>query len=112
VVVRSVGEAPKPDLGRFEVTHDPEDRWRFKTPSLRNVAVTAPYMHDGSLGSLEEVVRFYVRGGVPHHGLDPMIQPIALSEDSIRAMVAFLGTLTSGDIETLRADARSADVGN
>jgi cytochrome c peroxidase len=111
-VVRSVGEPPRPDLGRFEVTLDPQDRWRFKTPSLRNVALTAPYMHDGSIATLEEVVRFYARGGIPHPGLDPMIQPIALSDDSVRALVAFLRSLTSEDIEALRADARSVNVGN
>jgi len=111
-VLRSVGEPSRPDLGRFEVTLDPADRWRFKTPSLRNVALTAPYMHDGSLGTLEDVVRFYARGGVPHPGLDPMIAPIDLSEDSIRALTAFLRSLTSDDIEALRADARSAVVGN
>ena len=51
------------DDGRFEVTRQPRDRWAYKTPSLRNVALTAPYMHDGSLATLSEVIEFYDRGG-------------------------------------------------
>ena len=100
------------DLGRHEVTLDPADLWRFKTPSLRNVALTAPYMHDGSLRSLEAVVRFYDRGAVPHEALDPRIRPLGLGEDEIAALVAFLESLTSPDIAALIADARSVAVGN
>jgi cytochrome c peroxidase len=111
-LVRSVGNDPLPDLGRFEVTLDPEDRWRFKTPTLRNVALTAPYMHDGSLRTLEEVVRFYSRGGVPHDGLDPLILPLHLDDREIDALVAFLESLTSPDVAELQADARSVPVGN
>jgi cytochrome c peroxidase len=111
-VLMSVGEPAAPDLGRFEVTLDPDDKWRFRTPSLRNVALTAPYMHDGSLATLEDVVRFYVRGGVPHPGLDPMIEPLSLSDDSVRAMVAFLSSLTSPSVASLEVDARSVEVGN
>jgi len=110
--VRSVGNERAPDLGRFEVTHDPADRWRFKTPSLRNVALTAPYMHDGSLRTLEAVVRFYRDGGIPHEGLDPLIQPIELTDDEVAALVAFLGSLTSNHVDELVADARSVPVGN
>ncbi|MGE5175822.1 MAG: cytochrome-c peroxidase [Hyphomicrobiales bacterium] len=111
-VLRTVGEPARPDLGRFEITHDPDDRWRFKTPSLRNVALTAPYMHDGSLRTLEDVVRFYDRGGVAHAGLDPMIRPLGLEPDSVRALVAFLVTLTGSDVDSLIDDARSVPVGN
>ena len=106
-------ETPRPsDLGRFEVTLDPKDRWRFKTPSLRNVALTAPYMHDGSLRTLEEVVRYYDRGGRPHEGLDPLIRRLDLGETEIESLVAFLTSLTSPAIERLQQDARSAGVGN
>jgi len=111
-VVRSVGEPPVADLGRFEVTGDPADRHRFRTPSLRNVALTAPYMHDGSLRTLEEVVRFYDRGGVPHPGLDPRIQPLGLSDADVAALVAFLTSLTSPEVAALIDDARSVEVGN
>jgi cytochrome c peroxidase len=110
--VDAVGEPPQADLGRYEVTLDPDDLWRFKTPGLRNVARTAPYMHDGSLRRLEDVVRFYDRGGVPHEGLDPAIRPLGLSEAEIGALVAFLQSLTAGNIDELVADARSAPIGN
>ncbi|HEY6599430.1 MAG TPA: cytochrome c peroxidase, partial [Pseudomonadales bacterium] len=67
------------DLGRYEVTQLPDDRWRFRTPTLRNVAVTAPYMHDGSIATLADVIDYYAAGGVPHEGQDPLIKPIALT---------------------------------
>ncbi len=111
-LVRQV-EAPRPtDQGRFEVTRNPADRWRFKTPTLRNVTLTAPYMHDGSIRSLEAVVRFYDRGGAPHDGLDPLIEPLELNDEEIASLVAFLGSLTGSNVEELRADARSVPVGN
>ncbi|HXV14461.1 MAG TPA: cytochrome c peroxidase [Candidatus Krumholzibacteria bacterium] len=108
----AISEKREPDLGRFEVTQKPEDKWRFRTPSLRNVAVTAPYMHDGSLRTLEDVVRFYARGGVTHPGLDPLLRPIDLSEHDVAALVAFLQGLTSPDLAELVADARSVAVGD
>ncbi len=111
-LVESVGEAPQSDLGRYEVTADPADLWRIKTPSLRNVALTAPYMHDGSLRTLEAVVRFYDRGGHRHPGLDPLIRPLGLSDGEARALVAFLRGLTASNTGALVADARSAPVGN
>ena len=69
-------------------------RGRFKTPSLRNVAVTKPYMHDGSFDSMEDVVDFYNRGGNPNANLDPVIRPLHLSLEEKRAMVAFLEALS------------------
>jgi cytochrome c peroxidase len=111
-LIRSLSDPRPLDLGRFEVTLDPADRWRFKTPNLRNVALTAPYMHDGSLRTLEEVVRFYDRGGIPHQGLDPMIAPLGLTEEEVAALVAFLESLTSPGVAELQADARSVAVGN
>jgi cytochrome c peroxidase len=111
-LIRSISEPRPPDLGRFEITLDPNDKWRFKTPSLRNVALTAPYMHDGSLRTLEEVVRFYNRGGFPHENLDPLIRPLDLTDEEVAALVAFLRSLTSPDISALIADARSVAVGN
>ena len=60
----------KPDLGRFEVTKDEKDKGAFKTPTIRNVALSAPYMHDGSQKTLEEVVEWYAKGGHPNPHLE------------------------------------------
>ena len=104
---------PRPnDLGRYQVTGDPADRWKFKTPILRNLTLTAPYMHDGSLGNLRDVVEFYDRGGVPHEGLDPAIRPLGLEERQIDELVAFLESLTGDNVDELVRDARSEKIGN
>ncbi len=87
------------DDGRFGVTRDARDRGAFKTPTLREVARTAPYMHDGSLASLEDVVEFYARGGNANPALDPEVRPLTLDAADKRALVAFLRALT-GTIET------------
>ena len=84
------------DIGRANATGLTEDIGRFKTPSLRNVAITAPYMHDGSKRSLEDVIDFYDAGGQPNPGLDPLIRPLRLTVDEKRALVSFLHSLTSG----------------
>ena len=94
-----------------EVTGNPEDRFRYRTPSLRNVALTAPYMHDGSLTSLEAVVAFYDSGSGGDPGRDPRLQPLGLSRDERQALVAFLGSLTGANVDALAADARSAPIG-
>jgi len=62
------------DLGRYEVSKNEADRGAFKTPSLRNIALTAPYMHDGSLKTLKEVVDFYIGGGNSNPHLDPQLK--------------------------------------
>jgi cytochrome c peroxidase len=111
-LIDSVGDPPVPDFGRLEVTERPADRWRFRTPSLRNVALTAPYMHDGSMRTLEGVVRYYDQGGERHAGLDARIRPLGLAEDDVAALVAFLGALTGDHVGELIADARSVPVGN
>jgi cytochrome c peroxidase len=83
------------DLGRFVVTGNPADRGRFKTPSLRNVELSAPYFHNGQFNTLEEVVEFYDRGGdfqSPNH--DPRIVPLGLSVGQKAALVAFMKALT------------------
>ena len=89
-----------------------DELWRYKTPSLRNVALTAPYMHDGSLQTLRQVIVFYDRGGLRHDGIDPLIQPLGLAADEIEALVAFLESLTGDNIAELVADARSTSIGN
>jgi cytochrome c peroxidase len=81
------------DLGRYEVTKDDADRGRFKTPSLRGVGLTAPYMHDGSLKTLEGVIEHYSRGGQTNPHLDPAVKPLRLTADEKAALVAFLKAL-------------------
>lgn len=110
--LETIGLPPASDLGRHEVTLEPDDLWRFKTPGLRNVALTAPYMHDGSMATLEAVVRFYDRGAIAHAGLDPLIHPLGLSDLEVAALVAFLESLTGDNVPELIADARSVAVGN
>lgn len=89
------------DLGRYEVTQDPQDLWRYKTPSLRNVALTTPYMHNGALLTLEEVVDYYNRGGTGAEGQDPRIQPLGLTTGKKQALIAFLKSLTGDNVHTL-----------
>ncbi len=81
------------DVGRFEITRDPADRWAYVTPMLRGVKDTWPYMHDGSLKTLEEVVDFYDRGGGRNPALDPKIKPLGLTAEEKAALVAFLEAL-------------------
>lgn len=85
-----------PDLGRFMVTKDPRDWGAFKTPTLRDIASTGPYMHDGSLKTLEEVVEFYNKGGTPNKNLDQTMKKLNLTPVEQKALVAFLKAL-SGD---------------
>ena len=96
------------DLGRYEVTGKPADRWKYRTPGLRNVELTAPYMHDGSLSSLEAVLDFYAKGGVPNPGLDPLIRSVHLSAKDRRDLVEFLKSLTSVWVPQLIESARAA----
>jgi cytochrome c peroxidase len=84
------------DAGRETVTRDPADRGRFRTPSLRDVELTAPYMHDGSVRTLEEVVEFYDRGGGQNPSLDHRIRPLGLTPQERADLVAFLRALTGG----------------
>lgn len=84
----------KPDLGRFEVTKRDADRGAFKTPTLREIARTAPYMHDGSLKTLLDVINFYDRGGIPNPYLSPDMKPLKLSEQEKADLVEFLKSLT------------------
>lgn len=111
-VIGSVGEPRPSDLGRYEVTQNPADRWGYKTPTLRNVALTAPYMHNGTFGTLTEVVDFYNQGGVPNPLLDPLIRPLELTDTEIRQIVAFLKSLTGDNVESLVLDAFAAPIGD
>ena len=86
-------DKPNPDQGRFEVTHKDADRGAFKTPTLRDIARTAPYMHDGSLKTLDEVVEFYDKGGTLNKNLDEKMKPLNLTADEKRALVEFMKAL-------------------
>lgn len=82
------------ELGRFLVTRSRADIGTFKTPQVRNVGVTAPYMHDGSMATLWDVMDHYNRGGEPNPFLDGGIEPLALTDKEIDQLVAFMFTLT------------------
>jgi len=88
-------QADKPDLGRVAISKDPKDTGAFKTPTVRNVALTAPYMHDGSIATLEEVVEWYDRGGHPNPSLSEKIRPLRLSAQDKADLVAFMQACTS-----------------
>ena len=87
-------DKPNPDVGRFAVTKDPRDWGVFKTPTLREIEHTAPYMHDGSLKTLEEVVDFYDKGGIPNKNLDANIKKLHLSDAEKKDLVEFLKALS------------------
>lgn len=82
------------DIGKMRVTLDSNDKGAFKVPTLRNVALTAPYMHDGSLKSLEAVVDHYIKGGFDNPNKDNRIKELSLSENDKQDLVAFLKCLT------------------
>ena len=84
----------QPDLGRYEISKNEEDRGAFKTPTLRDVALTAPYMHDGNLKTLREVIAYYDKGGTPNAHLSADMKPLKLTEQEKTDLVAFLESLT------------------
>ena len=84
----------EPDLGRFNVTKDEKDKGSFKTPTTRNVALTPPYMHDGSLKTLLEVVEHYNKGGTPNPTLSPKVKKLDLTEQEKLDLVAFMEACT------------------
>ncbi len=86
------------ELGRFAVTRQRQDLGAFKTPHLRNIALTAPYMHDGSEATLEDVIVFYDIGGNPNPWLDGGMRPLELTEQEKADLVALLETFTSTDL--------------
>jgi cytochrome c peroxidase len=106
---------PPPNTGIYEFTRKAEDVGKFKAPTLRNIAVTAPYMHDGSLATLEDVLAHYAAGGRtiasgPHQGIghdnpnkSPTVRGFALSPEQRDDLIAFLRSLTD---EPLRHDPR------
>lgn len=97
-----VPAAPPPDdlspLGRFLVTKRPQDIGAFKTPSLRDVELTAPYMHNAAEKTLLDLVRFYNRGGEKNRHLDSRISPLGLTDAEMSDLVEFMRALTSDDV--------------
>ena len=87
-------DKPTPDLGRFVVSRREEDKGAFKTPTLREIEFTAPYMHDGSLATLEEVVEHYDKGGIENPWLADRIVPLELSDQEKADLVAFMKALS------------------
>ncbi len=84
------------DAGRQRITLDPLDRGKFKTPTLRNIALTAPYMHDGSLATLADVVAHFNSGGLNDPTKSPLMVPLGLTAQQQEDLVAFLHSLTDG----------------
>jgi cytochrome c peroxidase len=101
---RNIGvgmDKAKPDLGRYEITKQEADKGAFKTPTLRNIIETAPYMHDGSEATLMQVVEFYDKGGIKNPQLSADIKPLGLSNqekvDLVEFMMALTGEVTNAD---------------
>jgi cytochrome c peroxidase len=106
-------DAEDPDLGRYVVTKEDKDRGAFKTPTVRNVALTAPYMHDGSQKTLAEVVEWYVKGGHPNQWLDEKVKKLELTDQDKQDLVAFMeqglaGTLPKVERRRLPPDPEAA----
>ena len=93
VLARMSVDRRKASLGRFHLTRNHQDQRAFKTPTLRDVAKRAPYMHDGSMETLEEVIRYYANGCGGQKGLDERIQKFECSDQDVADLVAFLHTL-------------------
>jgi cytochrome c peroxidase len=110
--IASVGGAKVNDVGLYEVTLNPADRWKYRTPGLRNVALTAPYMHNGELLTLEAVVDFYNRGGIANELLSPLVKPLDLVADERAALVDFLKSLTGKNVKILVSDAFAVPIGD
>jgi cytochrome c peroxidase len=95
-----------PDRGRYEVTRREQDRGAFKTPTLREIEHTAPYMHDGSLATLEAVVEYYDKGGTPNPYRNRRIKPLNLTAGEKQDLVAFLQALSGEGWQHIQAPTR------
>lgn len=96
-------DKPQPDEGRFAVTKNPAHWGQFKTPTLREIEKTAPYMHDGSLKTLEEVVEYYNKGGIPNKNLDANMKPLNLTDQEKKDLVAFMKALSGEGWQNVKA---------
>jgi cytochrome c peroxidase len=99
-------EAGGAELGRLALTYHILDLGAYRTPSLRNVALTAPYFHDGSAATLADVVRFYNDGGIDNLNREWDLRPLGLTEDEQQDLVEFLKTLTGKPPETAKLAAK------
>jgi cytochrome c peroxidase len=102
-------DAPKPDTGRYAITQQKKDWGAFKVPTLRDVEHTAPYMHDGSLKSLKDVVDYYDKGGIPNQNLHPLMRPLKLSPEDKQALVSFLKSLNGEGWQHFREPSKFPD---
>jgi cytochrome c peroxidase len=89
----------KEDLGRYDVTRREQDKGAFKTPTLRSVVETAPYMHDGVFKTLEEVIEFKNKGGTANPRLSPLMKPLDLTSEEKADLIAFLQALTGAPLK-------------
>lgn len=96
-------DKPNPDVGRYAVTKNDLDWGAFKTPTLRDIARTAPYMHDGSLKTLEEVVEYYNDGGKENRNLDEKMKPLNLTAQEKKDLVAFMHALNGEGWQAIKA---------
>lgn len=94
-----VSDYAAPNRGLYELTHQPADIGKFRAPTLRNIAITAPYMHDGSLATLDEVIDHYAAGGrLDHPNKSPILRRFTLTEGDRRDLVEFLKSLTDEEL--------------
>jgi cytochrome c peroxidase len=98
-------DGPKPDLGRYVVSKRDEDKGAFKTPTLREVEHTGPYMHDGRIKTLDEVIEHYDKGGIKNPYLHQRIKPLGLTVQEKRDLVAFLLALSGEGWQHIKAPA-------
>ena len=99
-------DQPKPDLGRFVVSNREEDKGAFKTPTLREVEHHAPYMHDGSIKTLADVVEHYNKGGIKNPYLNQRIKPLNLTDQDKKDLVDFLKALSGEGWQHIQAPAK------
>jgi cytochrome c peroxidase len=96
-------DASQPDLGRYVITHQERDWGAFKVPTLRETAHTGPYMHDGSLKTLEDVIDYYDKGGNKNKNLHPLMKPLHLSAEDKKALIDFLHSLSGEGWQNFKA---------
>ena len=106
--IDGLGGFPASSPGVYELTQEPADMGKFKAPTLRNIALTAPYMHDGSIATLAQVIDHYAKGGRAHVAgkTDSLLVPFTISESEKADIIAFLEALTD---EELIRDPRFSD---
>jgi len=111
-VIEKISEPTPADLGLYEVTQNPHDRWKYRTPSLRNITLSAPYFHDGSFHNLKEIVEFYNQGGIKNVTLDPLIRPLNLNDQEMDDLVTFMQSLTGDNVNKIVLDSFAAPIGD